>query len=121
MKAPSRQLLGGLLIAGSFAILGAAYALLQVVSRGHSLGGAIQFIASFACIGLLLGTIFAFDGGSEVKTTDRPFVRIAVGCFSGLLLALIWHWLGDGIALSVLLSGILGYLGTFWARYVDFY
>ena len=110
----------GLLMVGSFGVGLAAYAVLQVVTRGPALIGAVPFIASFACFGLLLGAIFAFDEESELKAADRPLLRVALSVLSGLSLALIWHWPGEAIALSVLVSGVLGFFGMLWAKYVDF-
>ena len=120
MKNPRRQLLRGLLGAGAIAVLVALYALVQVVSGSAPIAGSLPLVASFGCFGLLLGGIFVFDAPTDFKGTDRPILRISVAVVAGLALGLLWHWPPEGVALSALVFGALGYFGITWAKYVDF-
>ena len=84
--------------------------------RERNLVPGAKYIASFACLGLLFGAILAFDPMPGENGPDRPALRVFIGATSGLLLALLWQWPGEGVALSVLVSAALGYAGTTWAK-----
>lgn len=77
-------------------------------------------IASFGCFGFLLGGIYAFDPESELKIKSSAIGRMMFGLIAALLLAILWRWPGEGMALAALLGVVLGYLGMTWAKYVDF-
>lgn len=116
----SKVLIRGLLMAGAFSVFVAIYAAVQMFLGGQSLSGAVPLLASFGCLGLLLGAIYAFDEESDVKTTGHTALRVGLSAIAGLSLALLWSWPFEALALSVLLSGMLGYLGMSWAKYLDF-
>lgn len=120
MRDARRQVLRGLLLAGGVAVGVAAYAAVEVLIGGDSLAGFLPLVASFGCFGLLLGAIFAFDAESEFKGTNRPLARVLTSTVAGLALSLLWRWPAEGVALSALVFGFLGYLGMSWAKYVDF-
>ena len=105
---------------GAIAVLVALYAFVQAASGSAPIAGSLPFIASFGCFGLLLGGIFVFDAPTDFNGTNRPILRIAVSIIAGLALGLLWHWPLEGIALSSLVFGALGYFGITWAKYVDF-
>lgn len=77
-------------------------------------------VASFACFGLLLGGIFAFDPESDLKITSSAIGRIAFGVAASLLLAAMWRWPADAVVLAGLSGAALGYFGMSWAKYAQF-
>lgn len=98
----------------------ALYALFQLIFEAETLNELALGVATFGCLGLLLGGIFAFDERSEIKIRANAFARIAVGSIAGVAVSLLWGWSGEGVALSALVGGSLGYFGMVWAKYVDF-
>ena len=106
--------------AGAIAVLVALYAFVQVVSGSGPIAGSLPLVASFGCFGLLLGGVFMFDAPTDFNGTNRPILRICVAVLAGLALGLLWHWSLEGVALSSLIFGALGYFGITWAKYVDF-
>lgn len=108
----------GLIITISCATLFAAFGGLEALFRRGQSGDAAMYIASFACFGFLFGAIVAFDPLPGEKAPDRPLLRIVLGAFSGVCLALLWQWPGEGLALSAIVASALGYAGTAWAKYL---
>lgn len=106
----------GALFAAAAAIAGLAYAL-PSLGDWHRL---LLWVASLACLGFLLGGIYAFDPESELKIKSSSFGRVCFGIVSSVLLGLLWRWPTEGLLLSALVGAILGYLGMFWAKYVQF-
>lgn len=111
----------GLVLAVFFAAITAIAGLLHGVpwtittSRELLLG-----IGSFGCFGFLLGGIHAFDSRSELSIKPSPVGRMFFGLIASMLLAVMWRWLREGVALAALIGVLLGYLGMKWAQYADF-
>lgn len=80
-------------------------------------GGDIRFVASFACLGFLVGLAFAFDPLPGERETNRPGLRTVLGAIAGLCLGLLWQWPAAGILLSTIGGGVLAYAGISWAKY----
>ena len=108
----------GIIIVLVSAVVFAGLGALEGLIRGRGDPSLSQYIASFACFGFLLGTILAFDPSPEMKSPDRPILRIALGALAGLGLGLVWSWSAEAIGLSILVSAGLGYAGMSWAKYV---
>ena len=108
----------GLLIVACCVIVFAIYGVLEIVGRGLPGKDTGKFIASFACFGILFGAVLAFDPLPEEKRAGRPLWRIGLGALSGICLGLLWQWSGEGLALSSLVGGALGYAGTTWAKHI---
>ena len=115
-----RTLVKGLVVVCFFAVVTAMYTLFQMAFRAESLSEALLWGGTLGCVGLLLGGIFAFDGKSEIKVQANAFARIAVGIVAGFGASLLWGLPGEGMLLSALVGGSLGYFGMIWAKYVDF-
>jgi len=77
-------------------------------------------VASFGCLGVLLGGIYAFDAESDLHIRVSAIGRMTTGSTASLLLGLIWHWPVEFILLGSFIGAVLGYLGMSWAKYVDF-
>ncbi len=77
-------------------------------------------IASFGCLGMLLGGIYAFDAESDLKIRASVIGRITIGSTAALILGLVWHWPLEFIVLASFIGAVLGYLGMSWAKYVEF-
>ena len=77
-------------------------------------------MGSFGCLGFLLGGIYAFDPESELRFRSSSLGRMFFGLVAALLLAALWRWPGEGVALAILIGILLGYFGMAWARYVNF-
>jgi hypothetical protein len=77
-------------------------------------------IGSFGCFGFLLGGIYAFDPESEFKIKSSATGRMFFGLVASLLMSILWHWPGEGVALAALFGVLLGYFGLAWAKYVNF-
>lgn len=108
----------GLIITVCCAIVFAAFGGLEALFRRGQSGDAAKYIASFACFGFMFGSIFAFDPLPGERAPDRPLLRIALSALAGACLALLWKWPGEGLALSAIVAGGLGYAGTTWAKYL---
>ena len=108
----------GLLIVACCVIVFAIYGVLEVSGRGFPGADTGRVIASFACFGILFGSVLAFDPLPGEKGPGRPFWRIGLGALSGILLGVLWQWPGEGVALSGMVGAALGYAGTTWAKYV---
>ena len=108
----------GLLVATLCSLGFAVYGALEGHVRGSDGSSLIPVVASFACVGLLFGAIFAFDSLPTDTFPDRPGIRILLSSVAGLCLGLVWSLSGEGIALSTLAFALLGYLGTAWAKYL---
>jgi hypothetical protein len=77
-------------------------------------------MGSFACLGFLLGGIYAFDPDSEMMIKPSTVGRMFFGLVASLLLSVLWHLPLEGIALAAFVGVLLGYFGMAWAKYVDF-
>jgi uncharacterized membrane protein len=108
----------GLLVATLCAIGFAAYGAFEGHMRGNDGPSLFPVVASFACIGLLFGAVFAFDPLPTDRIPNRPGIRILLSSVAGLCLGLVWSWSVEGIALSTLAFAVLGYFGTAWAKYL---
>ena len=108
----------GLIIAVSCALVLAAYGGLEVLVRSTEGSNQGKFIASFACLGFLAGVSLAFDAQPSERRSGRPVLRVALGTLAGLCLGLLWHWPFEGIALSTIIAGGLGYTGSSWAKHL---
>ena len=108
----------GIIIVLVSAVVFAGLGALEGLIRGRGDPSLSQYIATFACFGFLLGAILAFDPSPEMKSPDRPILRIALGALAGLGLGLVWSWSVEAIGLSILVSAGLGYAGMIWAKYV---
>lgn len=109
----------GLGLAAFFAVAAAIDALVNAVPFSGPWESLLLWVASLACIGFLVGGIFAFDPQSEFRIVSSAFGRIASGMAAGLALAALWRWPREAFALSGLAGGALGYLGMLWAKYVE--
>lgn len=109
-----------LILMGLMAAAGAIYATFSLMFEGLPFNDYARGVCSFACFGLLLGAIHAFDQESGRGIPNRPFIRLMVGCLCGLAIAVIWHWPAQAIMLATLVGGILGLLGAIWANWVQF-
>jgi len=109
-----------LIIVGLISLASGIYAALTFVFQGLPLNDYARIIGSFLCLGLLLGTILAFDSVSDMKVENRPLIRLLVGCLCGAVVGVIWHWSPEAIALATIVGAILGLLGMMWAKFVDF-
>ncbi len=107
----------GICIAAVCAVVFAGFGALEGVLRSRGEPALAQYIASFACFGFLLGAILAFDPSPEMKSSGRPILRTFLGALAGLCLGLVWNWSVEGLALSTLVSAVLGYTGMTWAKY----
>ncbi len=107
----------GLGVAALVAVAFAIYGAVEGVLHG-SQGLLVSAVASFACIGLLFGAIFAFDASPKDKHANRPGIRVLLSALAGLCIGLVWGYSVQGVALCTLVFAILGYLGTSWAKYV---
>ena len=87
---------------------------------GTPLQHLMRWTASCGCVGLLLGGIYAFDPESDLKIRSSSVGRTAIGIAASLLLAALWRWPLEGMALAGFMGTALGYLGMSWAKYVDF-
>ena len=108
----------GIAVAIVSAIAFAIYGALEGLLRARGEPGLGQFVASFACLGFLVGAILAFESQPDSRAPDRPALRTALGAIAGFCLALVWQWPFEGFGLSVLVSAALGYLGMTWAKYI---
>lgn len=90
---------------------------MEVGFKGPWSGNDIRFITSVASFGFLVGVVFAFDPLPEERDTNRPGLRTVLGAIAGLCLGLLWPWPVEGIILSVIGGGVLGYAGISWAKY----
>lgn len=77
-------------------------------------------LGSFGCFGFLLGGIHAFDARSELSIKSSPIGRMLFGLIASLLLSVLCHWPGEGVALAAVVGVLLGYVGMTWAEYVNF-
>lgn len=113
----------GLIFALFIAVITVIYVLVFGGFTSNSLHSAMRGLASFGCLGFLLGGILAFDKESKFmdrKGKDRPFTRIAIGIVACLIIAFIWDYSIEGYYLAGIVGGILGYLGNIWAKYAQF-
>jgi len=110
----------GLMLAGIFAGIFALYAFSNLFLDQHSIHDLLIFVASFACLGFLIGGIYAFDDRSELKIVSSAMARTLIGVGAAATLSFILNWNNDLMTLSGLIGGALGYLGMTWAKYVDF-
>lgn len=117
MKPPSSVRIGLLIVAFCVFVF-AIFGVLEIGSRGLDGNDNGKLIASFACFGLLFGAVLAFDPLPEERHPGRPLWRIGLGALSGIGLGLLWQWPGEGLALSSLVGGALGYAGTTWAKHI---
>lgn len=76
-----------------------------------------QHAAAFACFGLMIGAIMAFDSESGDRQKKRPFLRTLLSSVAGLGFGWVLDFPVDGIILSCLVAAILGYAGLTWAKY----
>ncbi|WP_373991887.1 hypothetical protein [Duganella sp. BuS-21] len=109
-----------LILMGLMAAAGAIYAAFSLMFEGLPFNDYARGVCSFACFGLLLGAIHAFDKESARGTPNRPSIRLVVGCLCGLTIGIIWHWPVQGLALATMIGAILGLLGNGWAKWVEF-
>jgi hypothetical protein len=100
--------------AGVFAVYGYA----ELFGRGTGFSDKGKFVASFACFGFLFGGIVAFDSPDRSGGSDRPLLRVVFGAVAGFIVGLLWQWPAEGVALSVIVAGILGYAGMTWAKHI---
>jgi hypothetical protein len=112
-------LIKGLSLAALFAVAAAIYALVNAVPFSGTYEALLLWVASIACIGFLVGGVFAFDPRSEFKIASSALGRTAFGIAAGLALAALWRWPREAFALSGLVGGALGYFGMLWAKHVD--
>lgn len=110
----------GLTMAGIFAGIFALYALSNLFLDQHSVHDLLIFVAGFACLGFLIGGIYAFDDRSDFKIVPSAIARILIGVGSAAMLSFILNWQRDALTLASLIGGALGYLGMTWVKYVDF-
>lgn len=109
-----------LILMGLMAAAGATYAAISLIFSELPFNDYARGVCSFACFGLLLGAIHAFDKESGRDTPNRPFLRLLVGCLCGAAIGVIWHWQVQAIVLASLVGAILGLLGAIWANWVQF-
>ena len=108
----------GLVVSVCCAILFAVVGGFEALFRRELSGDGAKYVASFACFGFMFGSVLAFDALPGEKTPGRPLLRIALSGAAGACLGLLWQWPGEGLALSVVVAGALGYAGTTWAKYL---
>ena len=108
----------GLFIAACSALGFAAYGALELLFKGGENTDYVRALGSFACFGLLVGGIIAFDTWPNDRTQGRPVLRTLFGATSGLLLALVWSWPSEGAVVSVIAASGLGYAGSTWVRHL---
>lgn len=109
-----------LIIAGFFALASGIYAALNFAFEDLPMNDYARVVVSFLCLGLFLGTIYAFDAESEMKVASRPLIRCLVGCLCGAVTGTIWQWPPEAILLAAIVGAMLGLLGMMWAKFVDF-
>lgn len=109
-----------LILMGLMAAAGAIYATFSLMFEDLPFNDYARGVCSFACFGLLLGAIHAFDKESARGTPNRPFIRLMVGCLCGAAIAVIWNWSVQAIILAMLVGAILGLLGNVWAKWIEF-
>lgn len=109
-----------LILAGFFALASGIYAALNLAFQDLPMNDFVRIVVSFLCLGLLLGTIYAFDAESQMKVGERPLIRCLVGCLCGAVTGAIWQWPPQAIALATIVGAMLGLLGMMWAKFAHF-
>lgn len=109
-----------LILAMVFAVTTGVAALLYAVPWTGSWQRLLLWVASFGCLGILLGGIYAFDPESDLKIKPSSIGRITFGITASLLLSVLWHWPFEGVLLAGLVGAVVSYFGMSWAKYVDF-
>jgi len=109
-----------LIIAGFFTLASGIYAALNFAFEDLPMHDYARVVVSFVCLGLLLGTIYAFDAESEMKVASRPLIRCLVGCLCGAVTGAIWQWPPEAILLGTTVGAMLGLLGMMWAKFAHF-
>jgi hypothetical protein len=107
-----------LFIAACSAVAFTVYGAIELLFSGGKHADYARVLGSFACFGVLAGGVLAYDTWPGMDTKERPVLRTLFGAMAGLLLALIWSWSSEGVALSVIAASILGYAGSTWARHL---
>lgn len=120
MRSIPRHWTQGLFIAAFFGAMVAVCALVEFVTSEPGPASAARIVASFGCLGFLLGSIYAFDSASELVVTNMPRVRMVLAVLAAVVLSRLWHFHAAATVGCCLVFAILGYLGMTWARYVDF-
>jgi hypothetical protein len=69
----------GLAVAGIFAGIFAVYALSTLFLDQQSVNDLLIFVASFACLGFLIGGIYAFDDRSDFKIVSMQLLEFSSG------------------------------------------
>ena|SRR5579862_5938731 len=120
MRSISPHWTRGLFIAGFCGAVVAVCTVFELVTSSPGPAGAARIVASFGCLGFLLGSIYAFDSASDLVVTNMPRVRIILAALAALVLSRLWHFHASATVSWCLVFALLGYLGMTWAKYVDF-
>lgn len=112
--------LGKSIVLGAFfAAICAVAALLNALPFHGSWQSLALWVASFACFGLLIGGVYAFDPASDLRIKSSAIGRIVFGLAAGALLSVLWRWPAEGAALAIVGGGFLAYLGMVWVKHVE--
>jgi drug/metabolite transporter (DMT)-like permease len=119
MSPPNRtSLVFGVLVAAACAVLFAAYGIAVALFHSRESQGLLQYAAAFGCFGFMCGAILAFDAEHGDRHEGRALLRTLLSALAGVAFGLVLEFPKEGIVLSGLVAGILGYIGMKWAKHV---
>jgi hypothetical protein len=99
-------------------LVGSLYVVFRVLTSHGELPTELRFWGSVLTAGVLIGSILTFDKEFYRKNQDRPGLRILISAAAGLCFGLINSFSVEGIVASVLIYGILGFVGFYWLKHV---
>jgi hypothetical protein len=94
------------------------YCVFTVTIQSGELPKELRLWGSFASLGVLVGSIWAFDRESNPKVQERPIARILLSAAAGLGFGLINSLETEGLLAAIIGFGILGYIGDLWLKHV---